>query len=153
ALLDYTLPEDGDYYVRLYEFTHTQGSAEHFYRLTISTAPWIDAVSPVAVEPGKTTPLTVYGRNLPNGHLDRTAVQDGCVLEKAMVMVEAPNDPSAQHRLALHGWVPPRAAALDGFEFRLRNAAGSSNPFLLTYARAPVVVSNEANHSAATAQL
>ena len=70
ALLDYTLPDDGDYYVRLFEFSHTQGSAEHFYRLTISTAPWIDAIVPVVVEPGKTTLLTVYGRNLPGGQLD-----------------------------------------------------------------------------------
>src|SRR6266851_5022760 len=57
ALLDCTLADDGDYFVRLFEFTHTQGSGEHFYRLTISTAPWIDAVSPIEVEPGKTTPL------------------------------------------------------------------------------------------------
>ncbi|HLJ95729.1 MAG TPA: hypothetical protein VKU02_21310 [Gemmataceae bacterium] len=153
ALLDCTLSADGDYYVRLFEFTHTQGSGEHFYRLTLSTAPWIDAVSPIVVEPGKTIPLTVYGRNLPGGQLDPTTVANGCVLEKTMVMVEVPSDPAALQRLAFHGRIPPQAAALDGFEFRLRNAAGTSNPFLLTYARAPVVVSNEMNHSPATAQL
>src|SRR5437870_12797915 len=61
ALCDATLPSDGDYYVRLFEFTHTQGSAEHFYRLSVSTAPWIDAIHPAVVEPGKTAQLTVYG--------------------------------------------------------------------------------------------
>jgi hypothetical protein len=152
ALADCTLPDDGDYYVRLYEFTHLQGSAEHFYRLTISTAPWIDAIFPVVVEPGKTTPLTVYGRNLPGGQLDPAAVQDGGVLEKALVMVNVPNDPVALQRLAVNGWVPPSAAALDGFEYRLRNASGTSNPFVLSYACAPVVLSNGANHSSATAQ-
>src|SRR5207248_10518345 len=93
ALLDCTLPEHGDYYVRLFEFTHTQGSADHFYRLTISTTPWIDAIMPVVVEPGKTTPLLVYGRNLPGGQLDPAAVQDGCVLERTLITVAAPNHP------------------------------------------------------------
>ena len=41
ALIDCMLHGDGDYFVRLYEFTHSQGSPEHFYRLTITTAPWI----------------------------------------------------------------------------------------------------------------
>jgi hypothetical protein len=152
ALLDCTLPEDGDYYVRLYEFTHTQGSAEHFYRLSLSTTPWIDAVAPVMVEPGKTTLLTVYGRNLPGGQPEPAAVQDGRVLEKTMMIANAPNDPTSLQRLAFAGYVPPRSAALDGFEFRLRNAAGTSNPFLLTYARAPVVLSNEMNHRSTAAQ-
>src|SRR5262249_25505497 len=40
----------------------------------------------------------------------------------------------------------------DGFEFRLRNASGSSNPYLLTYARAPVILDNEANDTPETAQ-
>jgi hypothetical protein len=152
ALIDCTLPEDGDYCLRVFEFTHIQGSAEHFYRLSISTAPWIDAVVPVMVEPSKTTLLTVYGRNLPGGQLDPAAIQDGCVLERATVMTNAPNDPIALQRLAFSGRVPPPSAALDGFELRLRNAIGSSNPFLLTYARAPVVLSNEMNHSSASAQ-
>jgi hypothetical protein len=152
ALLDCTLPEDGDYYVRLFEFTHTQGSAEHFYRLSVSTAPWIDAVMPVVVEPGKTTSLVVYGRNLPGGQLDPAAVQDGCVLEKAVVTLSVPGDPVALQRLAFNGRVPPHAGALDGFEFRLRNASGSSNPFPLTFAHAPVVLSNDANHNPAAAQ-
>jgi hypothetical protein len=152
ALVDCTLPDDGDYYVRLFEFTHTQGSAEHFYRLSLSTTPWIDAIVPVMVEPSKTTLLTVYGRNLPGGQLDPAAVQDGCVLERSTVIANAPNDPVSLQRLAFHGHVPPASAALDGFEFRLRNATGTSNPFLLTYARAPVVLSNEMNHCSAAAQ-
>src|SRR5262249_52496457 len=119
---------------------------------SISTAPWIDAVMPVVVEPGKTTPLVVYGRNLPGGQLDPAAVQDGCVLERTLVTVAVPKDPAALGRLGFQGRVSPAAAALDGFQFRLRTAPGSSNPFLLTYARAPVVVSNDANHNAATAQ-
>src|SRR5262249_38287544 len=43
ALADVTLPTDGDYLVRLYEFTHTAGGPDYYYRLSITTAPWIDA--------------------------------------------------------------------------------------------------------------
>ena len=64
ALLDATLSADGEYYVRVVAFTYTQGGPEYFYRLSISTAPWIDAVFPSIVEPGKETKVTVYGRNL-----------------------------------------------------------------------------------------
>src|SRR5262249_59256432 len=74
ALTDLTLPDDGDYHVRVFEFTHTQGTPEHFYRLSITTAPWIDAIHPAVLQPGKTTPLTLYARRRPGGPPDaRTA--------------------------------------------------------------------------------
>jgi hypothetical protein len=54
AVTDFTAPEDGDYHVRVFHFTHTfrqqiqggipPGSSDYFYRLTITTAPWIDSV-------------------------------------------------------------------------------------------------------------
>src|SRR5262249_3793801 len=43
ALLDAVLPEDGDYHVRVASFAYTLGGPEYFYRLSVSTAPWIDA--------------------------------------------------------------------------------------------------------------
>jgi hypothetical protein len=152
SLLDATLPEDGDYYVRVASFTYTVGDPQHFYRLTISTAPWIDAVHPAVVEPGKPAKLTLYGRNLAGGTPDPTAVIDGRVLEKVTVTVDVPKDPAAAQRLAYSGYLGPAASVLDGFEYRLRNAVGSSNPYLLTFARAPVVVDNEANDTPETAQ-
>lgn len=152
ALTDCTLPADGDYYVRLAEFTYTRGNAEHFYRLSITTAPWIAAVHPCVLEPGKATQVTVYGRNLPGGKLDPAATEGGVALEKMDLTVTAPSDPAALNRLAFSGHVPPGSAGLSGFEVRVRNAAGASNPFLLTLARAPVVRDNEANDTPATAQ-
>ncbi|HEV3204978.1 MAG TPA: PPC domain-containing protein, partial [Gemmataceae bacterium] len=145
ALVDATLSGDGDYYVRLVEYTHTQGSPEHFYRLSVSTAPWIDAVFPPVVEPGKTTQLTVYGRNLPGGQLDLTTVVDGRPLEKLAVALNAPGDPVALQRLEYGGRIGPASSSLDGMDYRLRNATGFSNPFLLTFARAPVVLGNDTN--------
>jgi hypothetical protein len=152
AVLDCTLPHDGDYYVRVFAFTYTQGDPEHFYRLSVSTAPWIDAVYPPVVEPGKKTTVTVYGRNLPGGKPDPVAILDGRPLEKLTVTVEAPSEAEAQHQLRFTSTVAPRSAALDGFEFRLRNESGVSNPYLLRYARAPVVLDNEANDTSETAQ-
>jgi hypothetical protein len=152
ALTDLTLPADGDYYVRLFEFTHTQGNPEHFYRLTLTTGPWIDAVHPCVVQPGKPTQVTVFGRNLPDGKPDPAAVVDGRVLERITVTVVPPNDPARLQRLDFTGRVEPQTAFLDGFEFRVRNAVGVSNPFLLTYAQAPVVLDNEANDTPETAQ-
>jgi hypothetical protein len=149
ALLDCVLPANGDYFVRLYEFTHILGSPEHFYRLTISTSPWIDAILPLALEPGKTTQVTVYGRNLPGGQLDPTAVENGSVLEKLLVPVTAP---TARERLAFSGHIEPNMTGLDGFEFRLRNATGTSNPFFLSFARGPVTLDNERNDMPETAQ-
>ena len=70
ALADAILPEDADYVVRVSDFTYTQGSPQHFYRLSISTAPWIDAVFPPMVEPGKPAQLTLFGRNLPGGVIE-----------------------------------------------------------------------------------
>ncbi|MBV9123066.1 MAG: PPC domain-containing protein [Planctomycetes bacterium] len=152
ALLDCTLPADGDYYVRLFQFTYTEGNAEHFYRLSITTAPWIDAVYPPLVEPGKPAHLTVYGRNLPGGTPDPAAVVDGRVLDKLAVTVTPPSDPAALQRLDYHGRVPPPLSGMDGFEYRLHNEAGTSNPYLLAYAQAPVVLDKGANDTPETAQ-
>jgi hypothetical protein len=138
ALVDVTLPADGDYFVRVNSFAYLLGTFEHFYRLTVSTAPWIDAVFPPVVEPGKATRVTVYGRNLPDGKPDPTAVVDGRVLEAVTVNVNAPAGAATQ-RLAYRGHVGPISGAMDGFELRVRNKVGTSNPHLLTFADAPVV--------------
>src|SRR5262249_19320190 len=131
---------------------YTAGTPEYFYRLSISTAPWIDAVHPCVVQHGKPTNVTVWGRNLPGGQPDPTAVIDGRVLEKLTVTVNAPSDPAALTRLAYSGFLSPSSPAQDGFEYRLQNSVGVSNPYLLTYARAPVVLDNEANDTPETAQ-
>ncbi len=152
ALLDATLPADGDYYVRVYQFTYTLGGPEYFYRLSVTTAPWIDAVFPPMVEPGKPATLTVYGRNLPGGQPDPTARLGGRVLEKLSVTVTPPADPAARQRLDYSGRVGPVGSELDGFEYRLQGPAGASNPYFLAYARAPVVLATGANATAQTAQ-
>ncbi|MCI0680718.1 MAG: PPC domain-containing protein [Gemmataceae bacterium] len=156
AVADALLPADGDYYIRVCSFTYTQGGPDYFYRLSVGTAPWIDAVFPPLVEAGRGTKVTVHGRNLPGGVLDPKATLDERPLEKAVVAVKAPGDPLgdplAPQRLAFRGFVPPPSALLDGFEHRLRNDAGVSNPALVGIARGALVIDNDANDSLAQAQ-
>jgi hypothetical protein len=152
ALLDVTLPANGEYHARLFQFTHLRGGTDHYYRLSLSTAPWIDAVFPPMVTPGKATELTFYGRNLPGGKAEPSAVLDGVVLEKATVMVTPPNDPAAPSRLDCSGYLTPPMSGLDGFQHRLRNAAGWSNPCLIGFAQAPAMLDNGTNSARDKAQ-
>jgi hypothetical protein len=152
GFIDLTLPEDGDYKVRLVEFAHQLGGPDLFYRLSLSTLPWIDVVYPPMVEPGKSSEVTVYGRNLPGGQLDPSVIVGGRVLEKLTVTIVPPKDPQAQIRLTFGGHLPPVMAMVDGFEYRIKNGTGASNPFLMTFARGPVVLEKEPNDTPETAQ-
>lgn len=116
ALADATLPADGEYFVRVCEFAYQSGSAEHFYRLTVTTGPWIDAVYPPAVQPGKPAKVTLYGRNLPGGKPVDGMKIDGRPVESATVTV---NPPAERGKLSVSGSVAPPQALNDGFEFRL----------------------------------
>lgn len=152
ALVDLTASADGDYFARLCQFTYTLGGPEYFYRLTVTRGPWIDAIFPPVVEPGKTAQVTLFGRNLPGGKLDPAAVLDGRVLEKLTVSVTAPNDPVALQRLGFSGRVSPVTGTLDGFEYRLKTPAGSSNAVPVFFAKAPVVLESAANETQEKAQ-
>lgn len=46
AVLDFKAPADGDYFVRVSQFAYTTGGYDHFYRLTVTTKPWIHAMWP-----------------------------------------------------------------------------------------------------------
>ncbi len=152
AVLDYTLPDDADYLVRVFEHTHLFGSPEYFYRLSVSVGPRIDAAYPPVVEPGKPAQVTLFGRNLPNGQPEPKAQIDGRPLDKFVVSLTPPADPVDRQRLTFTGMISPPTGGLDGMEYRVKNAAGSSNPILLTYAYAPVVLDNEDNDTVEKAQ-
>lgn len=140
AVVDLTLPTDGDYYVRLFEFTYQSGSPDHTYRLTIASAPWIDAVFPPAIEPGKPGQVTLYGRNLPGGKPAPGFAIDGRPLETLTVTVTPPTDPQAAQRLTVHDRIDPGMGLLDGFEYRLKGPGGLSNPVPIFFSRDKVVV-------------
>jgi hypothetical protein len=152
GLVDVTIGEDGDYLIRLSKFTYTVANAEYFYRLSVALAPHIDAVFPPMIEPGKAAQITLYGRNLPGGKADPNALIGDRMLEKLTVTVTAPNDPGSIDQLKYSGLITPHMGALDGFEYRLTGPTGVSNPVLLTFARAPVVIENDDNDTPEKAQ-
>lgn len=153
GLADITLPEDGDYLIRLNKFTYTAGGADYFYRLTVAAMPYIDAVFPPVIEAGKTATVTLYGRNLPGGKLDPASVVNGQTLEKATVSITAPGDAASQSQLKFTGAVTPLMGTLDGFEYRINGPTGTSNPVLIGYSKAPVVIENDDNDTVEKAQV
>ncbi len=152
AFLECVLPADGDYNIRVCEHTHLTGGPEHFYRLTLSVTPWIDAAYPPVVEPGKPSKITLYGRNLPNGQPDPQTTVDGKGLDKLEVEVKPPADPLSGQRMMHLGNISPATGVLDGFEYRVKNAAGTSNPVLLTYATGPITLDSGDNDTPEKAQ-
>jgi hypothetical protein len=145
ALADLLWPHDGPCLIRLFQFPYNTGNHEHYYRLTVTTGPWIDAAYPPMVEPGKTATVTLYGRNLPGGTPDPTAVDEGRVLEKIDVSVTAPADPQARHRLESRGHLSAAQGLLDGFEYRLPGSPTALNSVLFVFAEAPVIREQEPN--------
>ncbi|HVW38767.1 MAG TPA: PPC domain-containing protein, partial [Pirellulales bacterium] len=64
TLVDFTVPADGSYTVKLHDFIYGGGD-EYAYRLSLSTQPRVDFVFPPAGLPGSKSLYRIYGRNLP----------------------------------------------------------------------------------------
>jgi hypothetical protein len=71
AVLDFKAPADGEYVVRVAQFAYTTGGTDHFYRLTVTTGEWVDAVFP----PLAGESYTFFGREVrgskPTGEFNR----------------------------------------------------------------------------------
>jgi hypothetical protein len=135
ALADVTLPADGDYYVRVSDFAYQFGGPDAFYRLTLDTGPWVDAVFPSRVEPGKETRVTVIGRNLPGG--SPVGHVDGRPVEAVEVTITPPATPTPYR-----GLIEPVSGTLDCFEYRFPGA----NPVPIYFAKEPVVLEAPADN-------
>jgi hypothetical protein len=61
-----TIPADGDYLVQFHEITGNMGEVGEgtFYRVTLTTGPWLDFVTPPGARRGATAHLTFHGWNL-----------------------------------------------------------------------------------------
>jgi hypothetical protein len=153
-LIDFTVPADGDYLVSLHD--HMYGyyafPGECFYRLSISTAPYIDFIFPPTDLPGSKREYAVYGRNLPRGKAAPGVELGGKQLEMLPVTIPLPGEPF--HDLVREGGlhVEPSESFVDGISYRLKTTAGISNAALLTKASAPIVIES-APTTAANARL
>jgi hypothetical protein len=150
GFIDFTAPADGDYFLQIHDFLYRGGDA-FFYRLTATTGPHLDYVFPPSGLPGTKSNYVVYGRNLPGGKPVKGQTVDGKPLEQLSVEITFPSDERAR-RLNTGQLIRPSDSTLDGFEYRLKTAKGSSNPFLLTVATAPVVLEQEPNSKPEQAQ-
>ncbi len=139
ALADVAIPADGEYLVRLTEFAHQAGSADHFYRLTIAAMPWIDAAFPPIVEPGKPANVTLFGRNLPGGKPVPGMTIDGRPIESLAVSITPPVQPG---QTQFRRRIDPPTALQDGFEHRLPG----SNAIPLYLAGGPVTLEKAADN-------
>ncbi len=148
--IDFDVPADGDYFVKLTDFTYN-GSDEHFYRLSISTLPYIDFIQPTGAKPGTTTPVTIYGRNLPGGEKTELKVK-GRPLEKIVRQISVPGDAETITSLRVNDLVRPAASQLDGMEVRVKTDAGSSNQKILVFSSVPEILESEPNNTTNQAQ-
>jgi hypothetical protein len=156
-LLDATLPADGRYVIKIHDAIYG-GSPHHVYRLTVHDGPLVDAVLPLAVEPGGTSTVTLYGRGLGVGSSVAPKFQvDGQAIERLAISIVAPMPGGASGGLFLdpanpsRGFLPASAVARRGFEtlYARGDPSGAapvaSNSFHLAEAAGPVVVEREPN--------
>jgi hypothetical protein len=168
-LIDFTVPEDGEYLVKLYDFNYNGGNP---YRLRITTHPYLDAIFPLATMPGVPATFTLYGRNLPGGTAAGLS-GDGAELQKLSVTLPLspesggaglppgggpPTGTSPPGTMDAPSWLDyfvhpsSTAATIDGFQYRVTTPAGLSNPVTVAFAAAPPVEEREPNDTPETAQ-
>lgn len=148
SLIDFTAPADGPYLLKVSDFLY-RGDDDYFYRLSLSSGPHLDFVFPPAGLPGTKTNFTLYGRNLPGGKPVKGIAADGKPLEQLTVEIAIPADDRTQ-RLDIGTVVRPGDASVDGFEYRLKTPKGTSNPVLIGFATAPVVLEQEPGNNIPT---
>ncbi len=147
ALLDFTIPANGEYLLRLTDFVYA-GGEDYVYRLTAHTGPHVDYVWPPAAVPGTTAAYTLFGRNLPGGEPSGVLL-NGRPLDKLAVNITAPADATQ-----LDATLPtePSSAGIDTFAYRFSDANGAATPVPLTFAFTPVVGEVEPNNLPPQAQ-
>ena len=146
-LLDFTLPEDGEYFIRVADFVYA-GSNDYGYRLTVHDGPHIDFILPQAGVPGSTSKYTLYGRNLP-GSQPAGIGSDGRELQKLDVQITLPNTPD---QLQPGATVFAREAVVDGGHYSFKGPNGTSNPVTIAFARQAAIVETEPNNEPAESQ-
>ncbi|HEV3007301.1 MAG TPA: hypothetical protein VGX78_22715, partial [Pirellulales bacterium] len=147
-IIDFAVPADGDYLLKVYDFLYG-GGPEYFYRLSVHTGPHIDFVLPASGLPNTTGTFTVYGRNLAGGQPSPVKAADGRPLEQLQVQIALPADPTL---LDPADQVPPDEAGVDAIRWALTTPTGVSNAVTIYFASAPVALEQEPNDTPDKAQ-
>ncbi|MCH5376063.1 MAG: hypothetical protein JJ992_19000, partial [Planctomycetes bacterium] len=146
-LVDFTAPADGRFVIAVYDMLYAGGN-DYPYRLSVHTDPHVDFVFPPCVQPGVSSPLVIYGRNLPGGKPVPDLTVNGASLERVSVDVPVPDETKMRSRLGFAELVNPETSLRDGIEYRW----GLSNPVRIGFAEAPVVLEQEPNDESAKPQ-
>ncbi|MGF1578470.1 MAG: PPC domain-containing protein [Gemmataceae bacterium] len=152
AVVAFTAKADGKFYARLHEPPYIAGGADYFYRLTISTGPWIDSAFPPVIQEGKSAKVTLYGKNLPGGKIIPNQEVAGSAVESAVVNIAPPDDGWKTSKLDFDGLQLLQNCSLSGFGYRVKNGNQISNPVLITYTKNPVVTEKGDNDNEAKGQ-
>ncbi len=148
--IDFDVPADGDYFLRFTDFMYN-GSSENFYRLSISTHPYVDFITPTGAKPGTTADITFYGRNLPGGEKTDIEVK-GRPLEKVVRKISVPATPDAVTGLSYDELLRPPTSRMDGMAVRISGDTGISNAKVLLFSDGPELLEKEPNNYIAEAQ-
>jgi hypothetical protein len=148
-LLDFLVPADGDYVLRLNDLTFT---GDQPYRLLISTRPRIYALSPLAVVPGQQAELKILGMNLPGGEWTQEVSTGGHRLQQLRIPVGLPKQSAARPGLDFIDHVSAASLNTRGIEIWPQGISHCLNPALLACATDPITEEHESNDTPATAQ-
>ncbi|RLS54231.1 MAG: hypothetical protein DWH91_12470 [Planctomycetota bacterium] len=141
-VLVFDVPANGDYLLKLHDGAF-RGGNEHFYRLDVHTAPYVEFVYPPSGTAGQTAKFSLFGYNLPGGQ--RVAVPGyKTQLDKLDIDIAVPGDAST---LQLEDRTTSLMAATDAFSYRLPSPAGPSNAVSIGIAQAPVIMETEPNNA------
>ena len=147
ALLDVTLPADGEYFLKLNDFVYA-GSEDYPYRLNLTTGPFIDFVMPPAGTPGSNGQFTLYGRNLPGGQPANLTMR-GRPLEMLTVAIPLPNQSDLLDPKTI---MEPFSAGMDAVPFSIDSPNGRSNPVMIFLSGSTPVLEAEPNNLGTQAQ-
>ena len=139
-LIDFHVPADGDYTVRLYDLTYS-GGADHVYRLDLDTGPRVAFAVPSVIQADHPGRVQLFGWNL-----DKSKPAHSHKLQS--VTVEIPGDQARPHRL-LPLRMHPSQMVVEGLAWQL---PGSHAPVFIGVTDIPVVTSATDNHTSQTAQ-
>jgi hypothetical protein len=156
-LIDFVAPKDGDYFVSVWDLSFRGG---HPYRLIVSDRPQVENVFPRAVQVGKATTLTVFGRNL--GRAAKASpwrIRD-LALEQTSLTITPPADLFAlgayrffEHPTC-HSVLPTAATCtLTGFELQPKFSDITANAVPLLLVDTPVTTEIEPNDDPEHAQV
>jgi hypothetical protein len=150
-MIDFTAPADGDYRIKVADATY-RGGGEVYYRLTVSTRPYIDFIWPPAGMPSTTGKYKLFGHNLPGGSPVPNIPREDAGLEQVDVDIALPAQAQNLGTTPFSTLREANEVDVQGFVYRFPAPQGPSNPAFISLASAPIVVEQEPNEDAAKPQ-